>query len=224
MRLFVGLLLFSSSVLLHGCAKEKLKVHVVNVQCYDSVTGEPFQGEIALWRTNGIPDPSNNPPVFVKSVITDVNGHGQIDFEVLNDRKHYINVSRTFLNGIGSPFYSDSRFNKWQMQIDTDLSNTNLVVELDRYYSFQLTTINTNCTGPTDSLWIATSDTWKNNYEVTGCDEANFTNMIFSGRIISNVNQLTFNVTTKKSGVVNTFSVTHDLTLGTTPDQIVIEY
>lgn len=223
MRFFICFLLMSSTIFLQGCKKDKVKVHTVNVYCYDSLTGEPFQGEIALWRTNGIPDPSNNPPVFVKSVITDANGHGHIDFEVMDDREHYINVSRTILNGIGSPFYSDARFNKWN-HIDTDLALTNLEVQLDRFYSFKLTTINANCTGPADSLWIETSDTWKNNYEVTGCDEANFTNMIFSGGIISNVNQLIFNVTSKKSGVVNTFSVTHDLTLGTTPDQIVIEY
>ncbi|PWL29543.1 MAG: hypothetical protein DCO96_07230 [Fluviicola sp. XM-24bin1] len=90
-------------------------------------------------------------------------------------------------------------------------------IALEPLYPFKLRVINANCSGPTDTLWISDGYT----REAYGC--ADTTYLAWGLTKIHTENQVTFDITTKKNGVVSSWLETHNL-LPTEVKDIVINY
>lgn len=234
MRLSIKVLFLLVGFILLGCKKDQLKSHIVNVKCNNVNTGTDVQAQLRLWVSNEMSSPSNNIPSLVKTTVTDLNGFGQIDFQVIEGRTYWVEAFRTGFIGSAFEFHNDSRFVQWK-KLNLDENQSNVQVDFDPFYSYQLHAVNLNCSGATDSLWIENPDAMflSNSYEnllpieAYGCADTSYlfsANGWSEGFLFANTSQINVIVTTKKQGVVSSYTETFDLTLGTEPDQITIEY
>ncbi len=224
-RIFTYTILLFICSTLQGCNKAKNdKWIVANVHVYDAVTGAPLEAEIKLQRI-AIGGGSGNNPIVLESYVTNSDGYVHVEYELSNDDKTgQIRFQVKTVNNL-SYIYPYAAIS---IQNVSKTSENKVEFPLEPWYSFNLSALNSNCTSPTDSVWInfdggqiySSNSTMLEGY---GCADTSYAIYPWQSIIINSSNQIDFQIITKKSGVVNTYSETYNLNLGTiTP--IVIEY
>ncbi|SFT39934.1 hypothetical protein SAMN05216474_0344 [Lishizhenia tianjinensis] len=225
-----------TSSLILGCKKDTVdtkdendNLFVANVHVYDSLTGDAVKAKVDfIWVAPGGGGWLSHE--VLHTVETNAQGIAQLE-SVVPDQ--YIGLGGDFVlriqrsgyfNVYGQP--NDDRFGK-VLPVSID-SEVNIDLALNPFYSIILSAENVNCSAATDSVWIeAVGTTYE--YEAYGCADTTYPGIFHAGDMenitcVYDTNYAVFQITTKKSGVVNTYTESHGLTLGNTPDQIHISY
>jgi amino acid transporter len=160
--------------------------------------------------------------VPVNTFETDEQGIGTIEVTVEQPEHAFLRASR--IGALNTYPTTDLPNFVRVIEVSPTISGQTFDITFDPYYSYTLKSVNLNCTGPTDSVWIESPPS---SYLFTsqGCDDKVFIPYPYymEGEYVLDTNTVTFNITTKKSGVITTFSESHNLTLGVL-EEITIEY
>lgn len=226
------LFLFTLTAILFGCKKKETKVHSLVINCYETQTGAPIQATVQILK---FPEPFDYynpfPYTIEKTFSTKADGTATIDVPIEEGNIYYVKVFRPEYTPYGYPIEANSQLVQMRY-LNTNNTQTIFNAGFEPYTSFQLSAKNINCTGPTDSVWIDVTGYTVTGFgdipifEAYGCADTsfNYQKRLENAVYTQSDTQLTFDITTKKGGVVNQYSEIHNLTLGNTPDQIVIEY
>lgn len=184
---------------------------VGEVEVVDALTGNPLQVDVDI-QYHVLPHLGQAVETTHSMQSTDANGKSK--FEHRCGRR----IAGPKLR-IRNPWYYESPSTS-STYTTRDLSRTScndLKIELEPLYPFLLRVVNSNCFGPDDTLWI--NDGYVR--EAYGCADTTFGNSIFTR--IHSVNEINFNITTKKNGILNSYSETFQL-LPAQIKQITINY
>lgn len=236
-KIITCVVLLLMCISLQGCKKDKVEEEsekndkwiVANVYVYDSATGDPLQAKVdLLWVAPGGGGWLDHE--VLKMVETNSEGIAYIEYKVPEEMKYSQGDYKLRIQRSGYQvmygYPNDPRFGVVQsISIETE-NNINLA--LDPFYSISLSAINLNCTSPTDSVWIeALGMTYE--YEAYGCADTTYPGIFPAGAMqditgIYDTSYVDFQITTKKSGILNTYLESYNLTLGSIPTSILIEY
>lgn len=199
-RLLYILFLF---IVLFGCTKSMSKRWVVlDLLVVDGLSGEPIQTGVSLgyWEGGGFSQAYEG---------TESLGHTGEDGRL--KVKH--RIPRNY-SGLKAKIHVPGYYGLvgWPVTRDVSIAARGknvLIVELDPRYPYLLTLKNINCTGASDSIWITLPNAGPP-LIYTGCIDSTLTGMYGLTNMVSEP-LVTFDITTKKSGVVNTYSESFSL-------------
>ncbi len=182
-----------------GCKKQSRKWLVGRVEVYDAVTGEPIQTDVKV-------EYGYNPLIgevqYAQFDLGKTDASGTLEFEREVSRRNF-----SYKLMVQKPWYYSqniSTFSYSEHSLSVRSFNDKKIA-LEPMYPYRLRVINGNCMGADDTLWISDGYT----REAYGCADTIYGNWGLTR--IHTENQMTFDITTKKNGVVNSYSVTHDL-------------
>ncbi len=197
-----------------GCKKISKAWVAGKVEVVDAVTGEPL--EVAVGIEYHVL-PLLGQAVEKTKSLGSTDQDGKLKFEYKVGRRstgHQLTIAHP-------PFYAMAgQPNEWPVKTRRSLSaqgNNKIRVELEPWYPFQLRATNANCFDANDSLWVTFKfgpETWQEwTMTSVGCSDTIFDppNLAYGATQHCATNQITFEVTTKKGGVTNSFSETHNL-------------
>ena len=220
------LLMLSALIIFSSCNKAKSdKWIVAKVHVYDNVTGAPIHEDVTVrleWAigTGG----SWTDPTVVSEVVPNAEGYAEFESKISENSKYQNGFFRIAVR-------SNLNYDKWGYMFFTEQVNAegenNIEVPISPNYLFSLSARNVTCTAPTDSVWITFAPNnlcFANNFEAYGCADTSY-NTDWLPQIYS-LDEITFQITTKKSGVTNSYDETYSLPFGTFGNEtpIVIEY
>jgi len=227
-------LLVFSCFSFNGCKKNETKEIIATVRVLDSVTGESLDANVTLtWSPSSFTGYLNVEEK--KCSQTNDQGYAFLKFSYSKGSKYsdgyfQVSVKRPgYLTAPGSVY--DPMFGK-VASISRDTEN-NITVLLEPYYGFSLNAKNVNCSSPTDSLWIEVPNITVNSSGLSfkrqayGCADT-----LFSGPfpyssmqywIVSDSSYVDVQVTTKKSGIINSY-VESLILIPNNVTPVVIEY
>jgi hypothetical protein len=191
-------LLIISFFLLFACSKAKRSGWVVaDIEVVDGYTGEPIPMNVYIgyWAGAG---PSQAYEEMEEIGETDEFGRMHIEHKVgWKESGFKIKIPQTF-------FYGGIAGDLWYREFPVSTVGKNqMVIELWPKHPISLNVTNINCSGPTDTLWLSTSSGYSNT--IVGCADLTIMNS-YGFTLMVDEPQITFDITTKKSGVINTYS------------------
>lgn len=223
-------------LLLLGCSKEEeenTKNISATVHVYNSQTGEPVEvGVTLLWFGSG----GTGPNFEEKGTsLTNAQGNASKSFNYSEGSKYESGSFRIRVMRDGYLAYQGTISGSMigTMLYLSSNSENHFEVALDPHYPFSVTAINTSCTSPTDSLWIEvpglgdlySGQSYKRS--AYGCADTLLPGQLPYGGYkywkVHDTSFIDFQIITKKSGVINSYTESFNLTADDfTP--IVIEY
>ncbi|XOV68299.1 MAG: hypothetical protein ACFHU9_03795 [Fluviicola sp.] len=195
-----------------GCKKMSSAWVVGEVEVVDALTGEPLKVNVSIdYHTL----PLLGQTIEKSESIGTTGADGKLKFKYKCGRRttgHKLKVLRpAFYATAGLPYPT---YTKKSVKAQ---GNNKIRIELDPWYPFQLRATNVSCFDANDSLWVTCQwggEPWQEmTMTAVGCADTIFDPpyIYHEATQHSAFNQITFEVTTKKNGVVNTFSDTHGL-------------
>jgi hypothetical protein len=185
--------------LLFACSKENGKDWIVaDIYVVDAVTGEPISTNLALRYTQGGMGQANEEIYSIGA--SDAQGFKHIEHDVLGGQLNFV-VKVMYGGGYYGALSSLGQFKNVPISIK---GNNIKTVELQPKYPVLLNVKNTNCTAPDDTLWLSLNGTTYSRIFVGCVDSLVSSSYAFTDYL--DVPEVTYNFTTKKSGVINTYS------------------
>lgn len=219
MKLLIYLFTLGILVLnLFSCSKASGKDWIVaDIYVVDAVTGKPIQTQLSLRyaESGGV---SQTYEEIYSIGATDVQGFKHIEHDVLGGQINF--KVKVLLNGYYGP-YDINSVNYQDVPISIKGSNIK-TVELQPRYPVILNLKNANCTAPDDTLWLSLSETAYSQVFV-GCVDS-LVSSSYGFIHYLDTPQLTYTITTKKSGIVNSYSQTFNNLLPAEITSIQLDY
>jgi hypothetical protein len=184
--------------ILFGCSKAKRSGWIVaDIQVVNGYTGEPIEANIYLsyWSSAGLGQAQENSIAFGQ-----VDEFGRMHIE----RKVRWKESSFKINIPVGHFFGATPGEIYFKEYGLGLKSKNqLFIELLPKSAIVLNLKNVNCTAPTDTMWLTYSSGYQHVF--IGCADTLLLNPYGYSLMVDNP-AVTFDITTKKSGVLNSYS------------------